>query len=202
MGSYYDLEQRRQRPRWQGAALLSGGFVALLWVLELVDTLLLNRLDRLGVQPGSSDGLMGVLFAPLLHLGFGHLASNTVPLLVLGFLVALNGLSRWAAVTITIWVVSGVGTWVIGGWGSVHIGASGLLFGYLVYLVVRGVVSRRPWQIVVGVLVFLVYGSILWGVLPTAVGISWQMHLFGAIGGGIAAWWFDKPPRRAPQRLY
>lgn len=182
--------------------MLSGGFVALLWVLEFIDTLLLNRLDRLGVQPGSSDGLMGVLFAPLLHLGFGHLASNSVPLLVLGFLVALNGLSRWAAVTITIWVVSGVGTWLIGGWGSVHIGASGLLFGYLVYLLIRGVVSRRPWQIVVGVVVFLLYGSLLWGVLPTAMGISWQMHLFGAIGGGLAAWWFDKPPRRAPQRLY
>ncbi|MBE7324739.1 rhomboid family intramembrane serine protease [Nocardioides sp. Y6] len=199
---YYDPRPVRPRPRWQGAAVLSGGFVGLLWVLEVIDLLLLNQTDRLGVRPGSSDGLMGVLFAPLLHSGFPHLANNTVPLLVLGFLVALNGLSRWVAVTVTIWLVSGVGTWLVGGWGSVHIGASGLLFGYLVYLVIRGVVSRRPWQILLGVVVFLVYGSVLWGVLPGTPGISWQMHLFGAVGGGLAAWWLDKPVRRQPRSVY
>lgn len=182
--------------------MLSGGFVGLLWVLEFIDTLLLNQTDRLGVRPGSSDGLMGVIFAPLLHSGFPHLVNNTVPLLVLGFLIALNGLSRWVAVTVTIWLVSGVGTWLIGSWGSVHIGASGILFGYLVYLVIRGVVSRNPWQILLGVVVFLVYGSVLWGVLPGNEGISWQMHFFGAVGGALAAWWFDKPVRRQPRELY
>lgn len=182
--------------------MVSIGFVALLWVSELLDTLLLNRLDRLGVQPGSSDGLMGVIFAPLLHGGFGHLASNSGPLLVLGFLVALGGLSRFAAVTITIWLVSGVGTWLVAPAYTVHIGASGILFGWLVYLLIRGIVSRSPWQIVLGVVLFVVYGSLLWGVLPGQQGVSWQMHLFGAIGGALAAWWFDKPVRRSQVSRY
>lgn len=198
--SHYDLEPRRERPRWQGAVLLSGGFVALLWLLEGIDTLLMGRLDRLGVRPGDSDGLTGVLFAPLLHSGFAHLASNTGPLLVLGFLLALNGLTRWVVVTLTIWLVAGVGTWLTGGWGTVHIGASGLLFGWLVYLIIRGFVSRHPWHIVLGVVIFLGYGSILWGVLPGTPGISWQGHLFGAVGGALAAWWFDKPVRRESYR--
>src|SRR5690606_31879138 len=90
---------------------------------------------------------------------------------------------------------------LIGSWGSVHIGASGILFGYLVYLVIRGVVSRNPWQILLGVVVFLVYGSVLWGVLPGNEGISWQMHFFGAVGGALAAWWFAKPVRRQPRGL-
>lgn len=200
--SYYDLEPRKQRPRWQGAALVSGGFVALLWVLEGIDTLLAGELDRLGIRPGSSDGLMGVLFAPLLHSGFGHLASNSGPLLVLGFLLALAGLTRWMVVTITIWLVAGVGTWLTGGWGTIHIGASGLLFGWLVYLMIRGLVSRNPWQILLGVVIFLVYGSILWGVLPGTPGISWQGHLFGAVGGALAAWWFDRPVRRQQLGYY
>ncbi|QCC78596.1 rhomboid family intramembrane serine protease [Nocardioides daphniae] len=155
-----------------------------------------NQLDASGIRPGTSDGLMGVLFAPLLHGGFGHLMANTGPLLVLGFLLALAGMSKWIAVTATVWLIGGVGTWLTGGLGTVHIGASGLVFGWLVYLVVRGFVSRRPWQIVLGVLVFGVYGSILWGVLPGASGVSWQGHLFGALGGAVAALTLERRPQR------
>ena len=184
----------RRAPEWRVAGVWSAGFVAVLWVSEIIDTALGNRLDAEGIRPGSTDGLSGILFAPLLHGGFGHLIANTVPLLVLGFLILLSGVGQWAALTATVWVIGGLGTWLFGGLGTVHIGASGLVFGWLTYLIVRGLFTRRPWQIVGGLAVFLLYGGALWGVLPGQPGISWQGHLFGAIGGVVAAW--SLPVRR------
>jgi membrane associated rhomboid family serine protease len=179
---------RRRGPEWRTAGVWSAGFVGVLWLSEIVDTILGNRLDSEGIRPGSTDGLSGILFAPLLHGGFGHLIGNTVPLLVLGFLVLLSGVRQWAVVTAAVWLIGGFGTWLFGGEGTVHIGASGLVFGWLAYLVVRGFFTRQPWQILVGVAVFLVYGGALWGVLPGQPGISWQGHLFGAVGGVVVAW--------------
>jgi membrane associated rhomboid family serine protease len=164
-------------------------FVALLYVVELVDQLLRARLDRNGIQPLDPDGFDGILWAPLLHGSWWHLAGNTVPLLVLGFMILLSGVRRWATVTTIVWLGSGLGTWLTGGYRTLHLGASGLVFGWLTYLLLRGVFSRRPGQIAAGVLVLLLYGGVLWGVLPGAPGISWQGHLFGAVGGGLAAWW-------------
>ncbi|QIK75280.1 rhomboid family intramembrane serine protease [Nocardioides piscis] len=190
----YQLESRG--PGVGVAATWSAGFVGLLWVFEIADAALGLRLDDEGIRPGSTDGLSGILFAPLLHGGFGHLISNTVPLLVLGFIVLLSGVSRWLVLTLIVWIVGGAGTWLFGGAGTVHIGASGLVFGWLAYLILRGFFTRHPWQIVVGVVVFLVYGGALWGVLPGQPGISWQGHMFGAVGGGLAAWWLaDRGPR-------
>lgn len=186
---------RRERSNWVTAVAWSGGFVALLWVIELVDTVLGNRLDYEGIRPGDQDGLLGILFAPFLHGGWAHLSSNTGPLLVLGFLILLSGVLKWVQVSVVVVLVSGIGTWLLGGVGTVHIGASGLVFGWLTYLLVRGVVARKPWQIVIGVVVFFVYGSVLWGVLPTQVGVSWQAHLFGAVGGVLAALMLDRRVR-------
>ncbi|WP_052337167.1 rhomboid family intramembrane serine protease [Nocardioides alkalitolerans] len=186
-------ESSRSEPV-RDAATLVGVFVALLYVVELVDQLLDNRLDQYGVQPRSDEGLLGIVFAPLLHGGWGHLAANTVPLLVLGFVIALSGIGRFLAATAVVWVVGGLGTWLFAGENTVHLGASVLVFGWLVYLVLRGFFARRPGQIAVGVLVLVVYGGALWGVLPGQPGISWQGHLFGAVGGGLAAWWLA--PRR------
>lgn len=178
----------RRRPQWRVAGVGSAGFVGVLWLSEIIDTALGNRLDREGIRPGSTDGLSGILVAPLLHGGFGHLVANTVPLLVLGFLVLLSGVRQWVAVTAAVWLIGGVGTWLFGGPGTVHIGASGLVFGWLAYLIVRGFFNREPTQILVGIAVFLVYGGALWGVLPGQPGISWQGHLFGAVGGVVVAW--------------
>jgi membrane associated rhomboid family serine protease len=173
---------------WLRAGIIAIGFVALLWVLELVDTAADHRLDGLGVQPRDDDGLRGIVFAPVLHHGWEHLGANTLPVLVLGFLVLASGIGRGLAATAIIWVVGGVGTWLVAPTYTMHLGASVLVFGWLVYLVLRGFFARRAGEIVIGVLLLVGYGSLLWGLLPGQPGISWQGHLFGAIGGGIAAW--------------
>jgi membrane associated rhomboid family serine protease len=190
---------RRQRAgdSWVTAGVWSIGFVAVLWVAEVVDTVLGGSLDDEGIRPGSTDGLLGILLAPLLHGGFGHLLANTVPVLVLGFLVLLSGLLRGLAVTAVVWLVGGLGTWLLGGQGTVHIGASGLVFGWLAFLLVRGFFTRHPVEILVGVGVLLMYGGMLLGVLPGTPGVSWQGHLFGAVGGVLAAWWLAR--RRVPE---
>lgn len=186
---------RVPRPQWQRAAITVGVFVAVLYVLEAIDTVASNRLDGWGVEPRTLDGLWGVLFAPVLHFGWGHLFANTVPLLVLGFLVFLSGIARGLAATGIIWVIGGFGTWLTGDAGS-HLGASVLVFGWLTYLLVRGIFARHVGQVLLGVVVFFVYGGLLWGVLPGQYGISWQGHLFGAVGGIVAAWALSSDARR------
>lgn len=170
------------------AAVTIGLFVALLWVAELVDQVVLRgSLDGSGIRPRTLDGLWGIVWAPLLHGGWAHLIANTGPLLVLGFTILLSGVGPFVRGTAIIWIVSGLGTWLLGAPGSVHVGASGLVFGWLVYLILRGLFTRRFSQILIGIAVLLVYGGVLWGVFPSSPNISWQGHLFGAIGGAIAA---------------
>lgn len=187
------------RPAWITAGLASVSFVALLWFLELADQVSNNRLDQLGIRPRSEEGLLGILFAPLLHGGWGHLESNTIPVLLLGFLVLASGVGRGLAATAVIWLVAGVGVWLIAPANSITLGASVLVFGWLLYLVVRGFVTRNPWEIIVGITLLIMYGGVLFGVLPGQPGISWQGHLFGAIGGVLAALWLCRR-RRASRR--
>lgn len=183
------------RSRVLVAAEVIIAFVAFLYVVELVDTALGNRLDGAGVRPRELDGLDGIVFAPVLHAGWAHLLANTVPLLVFGFLILLGGVLRWVIVTAVVWLLGGVGVWLTGGDHTVHLGASVLAFGWLVYLLVRGFFSRSVAQILLGLLLLLVYGGLLWGVLPGRPGISWQGHLFGAVGGLCAAWWLGRRDR-------
>ncbi|MEI7029496.1 rhomboid family intramembrane serine protease [Streptomyces pratensis] len=181
-----------------GAVMLS--WVALLWVLEGIDAATGNALDTYGVSPRDPAELRDVVPAAFLHSGWEHVASNSVPLLVLGFIAALAGLRRFAAVVLTVILVSGLGVWVTAPSNTVTLGASGVVFGLLGYLLVRGFVDRRPWDVLIGVGVALAYGSLLWGVLPTDSGVSWQGHLFGLMGGVAAAFFFRRP-RRPPQTL-
>lgn len=176
-----------RRRTWPVAAAITAGFVALLWVLEAWDQWTPAVLDDDGIRPRSTEGLLGILLAPLLHGSWGHLEANTPLVALLLFLVLLGDLRRGLGVTAVIWLVAGVGTWLVGGSGTVHVGASGLVFGWLVYLVLRGWFAQRLGQIVLGATLFALYGGILWGVLPGQPGISWQGHLFGAIGGLVAA---------------
>ena len=196
------LQRDVDRPAtWVQAAVVSIGFVVLLWVIEIVDTAMNNELDQYGVQPREAEGLLGILFAPVLHGGWDHLSANTLPALVLGFLVLFSGIVRGLEVTAVIWVVGGLGVWLVAPSDTVHLGASVLIFGWLVYLMVRGIFTRRAGEIILGMVLFFMYGGLLLGVLPGQPGISWQGHLFGAIGGALAAWLVSPPPgsgRRGP----
>lgn len=178
-------------------------FIAALYLVEVLDVVTGDRLQRnYGVEPRETQGLDGILFAPLLHGSWGHLIANTVPLLVLGFFLLLGGVARWGMVTALVWVIGGIGTWLTGGQGTVHVGASVLAFGWLTYLLLTGLFSRKPEQLVVGFVLLFLYGGLLWGVLPGQPGISWQGHLFGAVGGAVAAWLLgrrDREPGR-PRR--
>jgi membrane associated rhomboid family serine protease len=173
--------------RGKGLVFLAA-MAALMWLVEAIDVVLDGRLDRWGIRPHDDQGLIGLATAPFLHAGFGHLLANTVPFLALGAVIALSGLVRLIAVTIVIALVGGLGVWLFAPSGTVHIGASGIVFGYAAHLVSRGIFTRRPFDLVVGALVVVAYGATLAGGLIPADGISWQGHLFGAIGGIIAAW--------------
>lgn len=199
----------KKRHAWVvgGATIVS--FVALLWIIELFDSLSGHHLDNNGIRPLETHGLPGIIFAPLLHSNWQHLIANTGPALVLGFLMTLAGLSRFIYATVIIWILGGLGTWLIGNIGAPtyngvpvetnHIGASGLIFGWLTYLIVFGFFTRKVWEIVVGVIVLFIYGSVLLGALPGTFGISWQGHLCGGIAGVLAAYMLSGPERKARQ---
>ncbi len=130
------------------AAIVIGAFTALLYLIEAVDAVLPANLDNLGIQPRTLGGLDGILWAPLLHAGWSHLFANTVAILVFGFLAMANGIGQWVAVTVTIWLASGIGVWLTGADG-VTVGASGLAFGWLAFLLVRGMFNRSLGQLAV-----------------------------------------------------
>jgi membrane associated rhomboid family serine protease len=181
----------RDRPRSEDPVVR--GFVlvlamaAVMWVVEVADQVADGRLDAYGIVPRSVDGLDGVAFAPFLHAGWDHLIGNTIPFLVLGVAIALGGVARVAAVTVIVAVVGGLGTWLVAPANTVHIGASGIVFGFAAYLVARGIYSRSAVQIALGLVVLAVWGTTLLRGLVPEDGISWQGHLFGAIGGVLAA---------------
>lgn len=202
-----------KQPKKRSAAVVGGAtiisFVALLYIVEAFDWMDHHKLDQNGIRPQETDGLWGILFAPLLHANWGHLAANTGPALVLGFLVTLAGLSRFLWATAIVWIVGGFGTWLIGNWGSScglesdHIGASGLIFGWLTFLLVFGFFTRSGWQIVIGLVVLVAYGGVLWGAVPVlnvCGGVSWQGHLCGGIAGVLAAYLLSRPEREARER--
>jgi membrane associated rhomboid family serine protease len=174
------------RPGWAALVILT--LLAGLWALEFVDQLSGHRLDAYGIHAQELDGLPEIFTAPFLHAGWNHLISNSVPFAVLGFLVLLGGLARWLLASFTSIVSSGLAAWLMTPPNTIVLGASGLIFGWLTYLLARGLWSRRPGQVVVAILVLLVYGGLIWGVLPGAAGVSWQAHLGGAAGGVLSAW--------------
>ncbi|MGB7086028.1 MAG: rhomboid family intramembrane serine protease [Phormidesmis sp.] len=178
------------------------GLVVLLWAIEIIDQLLFKgALDVwFGIHPRTLGGLWGILFAPFLHGNFAHLLANTVPLVSLGWLVMLRETSDWVIVSVITALCSGLGTWLIGAPGSVHIGASGVIFGYFGFLLLRGYFERSVVAIAFSLLVVFLYGSIIWGVLPNQPGISWEGHLFGFLGGILAARLLAKP-RRQPKNF-
>lgn len=185
-----------RHPAARDAALLLA-LVGALWVIEIADVITpRSTLDWYGIHPRTLLGLRNVLFAPLLHAGFGHLLANTLPLLVLGFFIIVRSRQDFVSVTLMAVLVSGLGVWLFGGGNTVHLGASGVVFGYLGYLLARGWFERSATALLLGVAALVLYGGALGGVLPRADGISWLAHLFGFIGGAAAAWLLVKRPSR------
>ncbi|MGW6567860.1 rhomboid family intramembrane serine protease [Streptomyces sp. NPDC054975] len=195
-----DIEATRWRTsdRAKTAIGLMAGWVALLWVLEVVDLATGHALDAYGIVARDPESLSGILAAPFLHFGFGHVASNSVPLLIFGFVAALGGLRRFLAVCALIIVADGVGVWLISPSNSITAGASGLVFGLFGYLVLRGFVERRPLGIAVGMTIAALWGgSILMGISPANTTVSWQGHLVGLMAGIGAAFLFRPTRGRA-----
>lgn len=197
-------QPKRRSTATAGAATILT-FVVLLYLVELIDQLTRHSLDANGIRPLEADGLWGIVFAPVLHASWQHLMANTVPLLVLGFLMTLAGLSRFVWATAIVWILGGFGTWLIGDVGSGcgptdHIGASGLIFGWLAFLLVFGIFVRRMRDIIIGLVVMFAYGGVLLGAMPVlgrCGGVSWQGHLCGAIAGILAAYWLSAPERKS-----
>jgi membrane associated rhomboid family serine protease len=176
-----------RREQWRQGASIVFGMAAVMWILEVIDSLDSHRLDHDGIVPRNFSHLYGVLLAPFLHASFGHLIANTVPFLILGLAIALVSAGRVLAITAIIVLVSGLGTWLTAASGSVTVGASGIVFGYATYLISRGVFDRRVGEIAIGAVVGIVFGgALISGLIPHS-GISWQAHLFGGVGGVLAA---------------
>ena len=172
----------------QSQLQIIGGFLSIFWIVEILDVFVFrHRLDQFGIRPHSLIGLRGILFAPFLHGGFGHLIANSIPFAILAWFVMLQEISDFWIVTAVTMVVGGLGVWIFSPLNSLTVGASILIFGYLGFLLFRGYFQRSLASIALSIVVFFLYSGALWGLFPGRPGVSWQGHLFGFIGGAIAA---------------
>ena len=162
------------------------GSLAVMWVVEIINGFIGHRLSLWGILPRTTPGLIGIPLSPFLHGSFNHVLSNTIPFLVLGGLVGLRGGQKLVGISLFIIVAGGAGVWLLGR-PAVHVGASGLVFGYFGYLVANGWFDRRPLSILAAIAVIVVYGSLVFGVIPTTGFVSWEAHLFGLLAGVISA---------------
>src|ERR687892_1747208 len=176
-----------RREGYGRAVQLLLAMVLLMWALEVVDTALDNRLDQGGIVPREAEGLDGVIAAPFLHVGFGHLIANTLPFVAMGLVIGLAGPLRLLGVTAIVAVISGLGTWLIAPADTIHLGASGVVFGYATYLIARGLFNRRPVEIAIGAVVAVLWGGGLIGGVGPPGGGSGEGGPFGGGGGGVAA---------------
>jgi membrane associated rhomboid family serine protease len=182
---------RRAQSNFRLALRISLVFTGILWSILIVDSAFGLGLGRFGLRPGSAPGLVGVVTAPLLHGGFEHLLSNTLPL-VISMTATLYLYPRSAVRVIpVIWLGSGLLAWFIGR-NSLHYGASGLIYGLLAYVFISGLLRRDMRSIAVSLLVGFLYGSMVWGVLPIRPHMSWEMHLSGAVIGAVLAFVYGK----------
>lgn len=167
-----------------------GSIVLLLWALAFVNEAFLGgRLCRFGIRPRQREGINGIFFCPLLHADFSHLAANTIPLVILGEFLLLSGVQVFAIATVVIWIVGGWAVWFLGRPHTNHVGASGLVFGYIGFLLLRGYLEQSPGAIAIALLTNVLYLTTLRGIWPFQHPIiSWEGHLFGLLSGGAAAY--------------
>lgn len=180
------IHSKQAQRNFKLALKLSLAFIGLLWSILIIDAAFGLHLGRLGLRPGSTAGLVGVFTAPLLHGGFQHLLSNTIPLLIsMTATLYLYPKSALRVIPLT-WLGSGLLAWFIGR-PTIHIGASGLIYGLLAYVFVSGILRNDMRSVSVSLMVGFLYGSMVWGVLPIRPNMSWEMHLTGAIFGVLLA---------------
>jgi membrane associated rhomboid family serine protease len=194
--AYTTSDQARANFRLAGKIAL--GFVALIWLIQLLNWGLDLELERFGVRPRQLAGLPGILLAPLLHGSFAHLGANSLPLLVLGTGMLYLYPNSALKVIPAVYLGPGIAVWLFAR-ASVHVGASGLVYGLVSYIFVAGVLRRDRRAIAASLLVSFLYGSLAWGVLPIEPGVSWETHLAAALIGlvlAIALRRLDIPPRK------
>jgi membrane associated rhomboid family serine protease len=177
----------------QGVAAIQGitllvGIVAVMWVVEVINSIDSNNLSADGIYARNVGRIWGIFTSPFLHAGFPHLIDNTIPFVFMGLIIAIRGAARLAVVTGIVIVIGGLGTWLIAPAGSDTIGASGVVFGYATYLLTRGLFDRSPLELLTGAVVGAVWGGALLASLVPHYGVSWQAHLCGAVAGVLAAW--------------
>jgi membrane associated rhomboid family serine protease len=169
---------------WSGALIVMIAVGAVFWVVQFLNAADEYRLDRFGVRPREVDGLWGVVTMPFLHASYNHLLSNTVPLVLIGWVLLLSGIRVWATVTAIVVLAGGALTWLVGPANTLIVGASAMIFGWLGYLLARAYFSRRLKWIIVAILVLVFFGTLLIGLFPTLhSGISWQAHVCGFAAG-------------------
>ena len=161
--------------------------VALIWVVEVVNLFLGHRLVSLGILPRSFTGLIGIPLAPMLHSGFWHAVSNTVPLLILGALTLAGGKRMFWETTVNVTLLSGALVWIFAR-EAYHVGASGLVFGYFGVILARAITERSITAIAIAIVTVMAYGGLLWGILPLRSHVSFESHLFGLIAGFVVIW--------------
>lgn len=177
----------QRKPPVVEAAIVTAVLVGGVWLQELIDLFGFGgQLDYYGIQPRDPQTFWHIFTAPFLHAGLPHLIANTVPLAVLAFMSALRSIERFLGATFVIVLVGGTLVWLFGR-SSTHLGASELIFGYLAYLLGVGWWERTPSAIAIALVALFLYGGIIWGVLPSNPMVSWEAHLFGFIGGLVAA---------------
>lgn len=189
--------QRSRRGQARLGASYAAGYVVVIWSVHLISVLLFGgNLVHFGIHPLDTSSLPFIFTSPILHANFEHLLSNTVPGAIFAFLVGYSGHRVFWEVTAYVVIVGGLGTWLFGGIGTNHIGASMLVYGWLAYLLVRGIFNKSPSEVAIGVVLGLTYSGLVWGLLPLTPGVSWQAHLFGALGGITAGIFItsDDPP--------
>ena len=189
----------RARANFRLAVRIALGFVALIGLIEFLNGALGLGLERFGVRPRELAGLPGIVLAPLLHGGFGHLVANSLPLLVLAtgmlYLYPSSALKVFPAV----YLGPGIAVWLFAKASSIHVGASGLVYGLVIYIFVAGLIRRDRRAIAASLLIYFLYGTLVWGVFPIRPGVSWETHLAAALIGlalAIALRRLDIPPRK------
>jgi len=176
----------RRHPTLRSAVLPVALFVLLLWLIEALERSLHLPLQSLGIYPRTPGGLAGIAFAPLLHGSWNHLLSNSFALLVLGSALRYGYPRAAGRALLLVWLLSGIGVWCLGR-GSYHFGASGLTHGMMFFIFTSGILRRDRLAVALSMIVFFLYGSMVWSIFPQEADISYESHFFGAASGVLAA---------------